>query len=265
MKISTIRVARPHWFKGRLMLALLLGTMLFAPAAFGSGMCTPASYATYQLGPCMLGQFTFSDFTFSSQALAGSPTLLTNSQIMVDPTGSAPTLLNIRIMAPAATPFSVGPGQSARYTFEYHIDPVLPIIDDETLDLGPNDPVTLTAQFCGNGIITSSPAFPVACSSLNGGQTFPGSLSLMGPSPVPQSAFFAFPVPSTVTTEDIRLILQLDGGTTGSSVSYFGSENTVTFGGPSATPEPSTSLLVLAGLAIVFPMARRRLRAAGPK
>ena len=53
-------------------------------------------------------------------------------------------------------------------------------------------------------------------------------------------------------TEDVRLILDLDGRGTdgGAHVGFFGSDTGVTSGGIVLTAEPSSSMLMLAGVVV---------------
>ena len=243
-------------------------TLLFAPVLFGAGIpCATGTYADYEaLGQCIIGDFTLFGFSFASSSIPaqgnpGAPVLLTEAQILVDPTGSNVNSLSLRFSAVGG--FNVGAGQFAEYIFRYQIDPALPMIDSEAIDLGPNDPVTLTGEFCGNGMLASSPKeVPVSCRGSNTSGIFPARLQIAGPSSTVQSQRFLFPVP--VTTEDVRLILDLDGRGTdgGAHVGFFGSDTGVTSGGIVLAPEPSSSILMLAGV-LVFAsfIGRKRHRA----
>src|SRR5229473_1767111 len=126
------------------------GFALLVPGLFGSPLpCVVDSFADYQSqGQCMLGDHTLNGFTFDSFATGGA-NLLTASQITVDPTGSTPTALSLRFSTPGG--FQVGPGQIEEYIFRFGLDPILPEIGGPIIDLGPNDPVTLTGEFCGDG------------------------------------------------------------------------------------------------------------------
>lgn len=252
----------------RFRLIMLLGAALFTQALFGSAIpCATASYADYEAqGQCMIGDFTLFGFTFANssipaQGASGAPIMLSAAQVLVDPTGSNINSLSLRFSA--AGGFNVGAGQFAEYVFRYEIDPVLPLIDSQAIDLGPNDPVTLIGEFCGNGTLASSPnAVPVSCTGSNPSGIFPARLQITGPSSTSQSQSFLFPVP--ITTEDVRLILDLEGrGTTdGAHVDFFGSDTGVTSGGIVSTGEPSTTWLALIGvLALSCCVARKRLRA----
>jgi hypothetical protein len=251
-------------FLGRF--TLLFSAALCAPALLGSTIqCQIGTYADYQSqGQCMIGDFTLFGFTFSSSSIpaqdsAGAPILLSPVQIVVDPTGSSDTSLSLRFSATGG--FNVDAGQFGEYIFGYQIDPVLPLIDAQAIDLGPNDPVTLTGEFCGNGTLVSAPGIvPVSCTGSNPSGIFPARLQISGPSATPQSQSFLFPAP--VTTEDLRLILVLDGRntTTGAHVGYFGSETSVASGGITIIPEPSTAMFTLLGaLALLSPSLRNRL------
>jgi hypothetical protein len=232
------------------------GLTFLTPALFGSP-CGVTSLATYTGSEfqCTLGSFTLEDFTFSSSS-TGDATLLSPSQIMVDPTGSTLTTLSVQFSGD----FSVTQGQMAEYILAFEVDPVLPKISDPSIDLGPNDPVTLTGEFCGNGTLFSDPntdptVLPT-CLGDDPSGIFPAKLQIVGSGP---AATQTYQFPQLVTTLDSRLILDLDGP---ASVGTFGTTIGVTGGGPSPVPEPSTSLFLASGL-LGFVWLRKRWLANG--
>jgi hypothetical protein len=247
----------------RLGLALLICIGPLAPSAFGVSSCVTDTYANYELtGSCTIGQFTLQGFSFSNssipaQSTPGAPILLTASQIQVDPTGSGAGALSLRFTSLAGGGFSVAAGQFAEYIFRYQVDPPPPIIRGAQIDLGANDPVTLTGEYCGNGTLVSAPgAIPVTCTGTSPSGIFPGRVSITGPSAVTQSQSFTFPQP--VSTVDTRLILDLEGRNTpsGSHVTFFASDTNLVV----AVPEPSMLLLAPFGLLALW---RARLRKRG--
>ncbi len=219
---------------------IIFGLTLIAPALFANPLptCAMASLSTYDAAnyECTLGDFTLEDFTFSATGTGGA-VLDTDSQILVDPTGSTPTSISVQFSTPGG--FMVSSGQTAEYVVQYVIDPMLPSITAATIDLGPNDPVTLSGGFCGNGIITSfTPGADPFCTGDASLGIYPAELQLTGTGPAASSDPHLFP-PSVVNTLDTELILDLDGP---AEADYFGSTASVTSGGPAAVPEPSTTL-----------------------
>lgn len=248
-------------FRNRLGLGsvFLFGFLLLAPASFGSPLptCTSAALSVYDtLGyECTLGQFTLEDFTFDS---SGS-NLASDTAITVDPTGSTPTTISMQFSTPGG--FSVGSGQTAQYIVQYYMDPVLPVVTSASIDLGPNDPVTLTGEFCGNGMLYSGPnnnaSVEPTCIGNDPSGIYPGKLQITGG--VSSSQSLPFSQSSNVNTLDTRLILDLTGPAEADS---FGSIADVTFGGPtSAVPEPSTSLLFIPALLGYVWLRKKRITA----
>lgn len=234
---------------------LALCLTILAPGLFASPMptCGVASLATYDAPgyECTLGDYTLEDFSFSSSETGGA-SLLSDSQIMVDPTGSTPTTIALTYSGD----FNVADtGQSAEYVFQYELDPVLPTISSPILNLGPNDPVTLTGEYCGNGMLFSAPnTDPLTqptCVGNDPSGIYPGKLQIVGTGP---SASLSYDFPELVTTLNSRLILDLDGP---SNVDTFASITNVTGGGPSPVPEPSSALLLTPALLGVFWLRKR--------
>ena len=230
-----------------------LGFTFLAPALSGSSLpCVVDSFADYQSqGQCMLGDHTLNSFTFDSSATGGA-NLLTASQITVDPTGSTPTALSLRFSTPGG--FQVGPGQTEEYIFRFGLDPILADIGGPIIDLGPNDPVTLTGEFCGDGTLFSAPNVqPVVCIGSAPSGIFPARLQIAGTGVVASQRYL---FPQLVTVMDNRLILDLNGP---AHLDYFDWGANVTGGGPSPVPEPSTALLLMPGLLALMWLRKRRL------
>ena len=128
---------------------ILFGFLLLAPALFGSpfptfllGLALRLRYRRLRI--CTLGRYTLDDFTFE-QFETGEANLLPDTAITVNPTGSTPTTISMQFSTPGG--FTVGTGQTAEYIVQYNMDPVLPVVTSASIDLGPNDPVTLTGGY----------------------------------------------------------------------------------------------------------------------
>jgi len=233
-----------------LFLFSVLGLLALVPALNASSLqCGQDTLAAYlQQGSCTIGDYTLKNFTFDS-AGTGDINLVSASQIIVDPTGS--TLTNISLEFSTAGGFTAAAGQTAQYVIHYNLDPFFPSIGGASIDLGPNDPVTLIGQFCGDGVLTSTPGAPeTACTGTAPTGIFPATLRLVGTGD-PSSTSLKFPI--LVTTLDTRLTLNLDGP---ASVNSFGVQTSVTNTPP--VPEPSSSLILIPGFAAVAWFRKRR-------
>jgi len=246
---------RPNERRFGLLLILVLACLAYVPALHASEtgqipLCGPNSLAVYlEEGSCTIGDYTLKNFTFISSG-TGEPVLLSPSQIMVDPTGS--TLTSIALQFSADGGFHVDSNQTAEYIFHWNLDPFFPSIGGPFIDLGPNDPVTLTGEFCGDGLLSSDPgAQPVSCTGSAPTGIFPVRLQIVGTGD-PSTVSDRFP--SLVTTMDNRLILDLNGP---ADVDSFGWTGTVT---PVESPEPATWILLVSGL-LALPWLRKKLPA----
>jgi len=174
------------------------------------------------------------DFTFTQSETGGAP-LLSDSEITLTP--STPSGGMLFQFSPAeGFEFSVPSGGEAQYIFQYELDPALPQVLGTSIDTGPNDPVTLIGQFCGNGTVEPYVAGnPTSCSGTNPAGVFPTELEVTGNN---QSASRNFPVP--VTDLDTQLVLDLDGP---ADIQYFDAGVTT-----NTVPEPSTALLLVPGM-----------------
>jgi len=230
----------------RMPLALLfvLGLTFVTPALFSSTVACPttAPVTTYEAAgfQCTIEGYTLQDFAFSDSQ-TGEAALLTPDQITVNSTFSTPDSVSFQFLAPVGDPFSAAAGQTEEYIVQYNLDPILPRITGQGINLGPADPVTLTGQFCGNGMLVGSyvAGSPTNCSGTNQSGIFPLTLQTTGDGTTASALF-----PVTATTVDTRLILDLTGP---SSTTYFGT-NADVIPTPSAVPEPSTSLWLAPGM-----------------
>jgi hypothetical protein len=249
IRTRTECIGRRRW----LVPLLAFACTLLAPALFGNPLptCGVASLATYDAAgyQCTLGDFTLEDFTFSSTQTGGA-TLLSDSQITVDPTSSSSTGISLQFNGN----FTALADQTEQYVFQYELDPVLPRISGPSIDLGPNDPVSLTGEFCGNGTIVSSPntnpSTQPTCSGNDPAGIFPAKLQISG---APAGASLNYAFPQLVTNLDSRLILDLDGP---ASVQTFGTTANLT-----PTPEPSTVLWLTPALFAALWLRKSRLSA----
>jgi hypothetical protein len=227
-----------------------LGLTLFAPMTFASP-CATATISTYdsESFTCTIDGYTLEDFTFGEFETGGA-TLLSDSQIILTPTTSPGGMLFT--FSPASEPnFEDGAGQTEEYVFQYELDPVLPKVTGTSIDTGPNDPVTLTGQFCGNGTVLPISPLPYAgqptyCTG--SGAVYPVLLQVTGDSQTASQTFS-----TAVTDLDTQLILDLDGP---ASVPFFQSGVVVP---SSPTPEPSTALWLVPGMLALGWLRKRSL------
>jgi hypothetical protein len=237
----------------RVPLALLfaLGLTFVASTLFGSPLepCPTAPVTTYQATgfQCAIEGYTFEDFTFSGSETGGA-TLLTPGAITVNPTFSTPDSVAFQFFGA----FSAATGQTEEYIVQYELDPVLPRITGQGIDLGPSDPVTLTGQFCGNGMLVGPfvAGSPTNCSGTNPSGIFPLTLQTTGDGTTASALF-----PVTATTVDTRLILDLTGP---SSTTFFGT-NADVIPTPSSVPEPSSLLWLAPGMFAMLWLRKKRL------
>jgi hypothetical protein len=236
----------------RLPLAFIfaLGLTFVASSLFGSPLpCPTAPVTTYQAAgfQCSIEGYTFEDFTFSDSETGGA-TLLPPSEITVNPTFSTPDSVAFQFFGA----FSAASGQTEEYIVQYELDPVVPRITGQGIDLGPNDPVTLTGQFCGNGMLVGpfAAGSPTTCSGSNSAGIFPLTLVTTGNDTTASGLF-----PVTATTVDTRLVLDLTGP---SSATFFGT-NADVIPAPSSVPEPSSLLWLAPGLFAMLWLGKKRL------
>ncbi|MGA2216002.1 MAG: hypothetical protein ABSH31_22205 [Bryobacteraceae bacterium] len=207
---------------------LVLGSAILTPALFGNtcGVATLDQYLSGAEAGCTLDGYTV-DFTqFTNFSANESADLLGAADITVTPTFTA-SELTLQFSGAFS---NYTPGATEEYTFGYLLDPTLPHISGAGIFTGPNDPVGLTGQFCGDGTITSAP-----------GCTAGGSFLSMGVSGNYSTTSALFDAP--VTNVDTLLTLDLD---TGSSVASFGATDTL------VTPEPSALWLTPGLLGLVW-------------
>ena len=222
------------------------GLTLLAPALYGDPIspCSADTVATYSAAgfQCIVDGYTLEDFTFSSSQTGGA-TLLTASQITVDPTTAA-TGVSVQFSGD----FIAAADQTEEYIFQYELDPVLPRVLGTSIETGPGDPVILTGQFCGDGTLNAYvPDQPTSCSGTATSGIFPSTLHIIGNDMTTGADF-----PSAVTDLDSRLVLDLDGP---ASVTSFGSTANVA----NAVPEPSTVLFLTPGMLAILWLRKRFL------
>ncbi len=216
-----------------------LALLVLASGLSGSPLtCATGTVSDYEvLGfQCSLGSYTLEQFTFSDSS-TGEALLVDPSNISVVPIYNSASGIAVEFQGD----FNVSAGQTAQYIIQFELDPLLPNLTGTSISLGPNDPVTLTGQFCGNGTLAPFVAGqPTSCSGTSTTGIFPLTLTITGNN---QATSQSFPV--VVTDIDNRLILDLVGP---ASVTEFGTG--ISFASPdvSLAPEPSTPLLLASGL-----------------
>lgn len=231
----------------------LVALTFVAPAMFASEVtpaCGVATLSVYDSDgyECTIGDYTLQDFTFESSG-SEDQNLLSDSEILVTPTitGSG---VSVQFSPTDGNSFGITYGD-AEYQVQYYLDPQFPTISGASVDLGPNDPVTLTGQFCGDGMIYGPyvAGQPTQCVGSDPTGIFPLTVVTTG-NMSSQGASF----PSLVTDLDSRLILDLDASDGPVNVDYFGSTaNTV-------TPEPSSALWLVPGM-LGLAWLRKRVKA----
>jgi hypothetical protein len=184
-----------------------------------------------------LGSYTLEQFTFSDSSTGGA-SLVDPSNISVVPSFNSASGIALEFHGD----FNAGTGQTAQYIIQFELDPLLPNLTGTSISTGPNDPVTLTGQFCGNGTLAAFvPGQPTSCSGTAPAGIYPLTLSITGNN---QETSKNFPV--VVTDLDTRLILDLAGP---ASVTVFGTGTSFARSDISTqAPEPSTPLLLASGL-----------------
>jgi hypothetical protein len=218
--------------------------------------CVTGTVADYQAAgfQCSLGAYTLEQFTFTDSATGGA-SLLSPSDITVVPTFDAATGIAVEFFGA----FSVNAGETAQYIIQYELDPLLPHLTGTSINTGPNDPVTLTGQFCGDGTLGAFVAGqPTSCIGSATTGIFPLTLMITGNNQATSQSF-----PQLVTDVDTRLILDLAGP---ASIYSFGTGTSIEPPDLSQTPtpEPSTTLLLASGL-FVFGWWSKKLAATTPK
>jgi hypothetical protein len=234
------------------------GLTFFVPSMFGQSLappppspCVQASVATYATEgfECSIDGYVLDGFTFSSSE-TGEATLLSDSDIILTPSTSSSGML-FHFAPASGFFFDVPEDQTAEYIFQYELDPVLPRIQGTSIDTGPNDPVTLIGQFCGNGTVAPYVVGnTTSCSGTDPAGIYPSELEVTGNS---QTASGTFPV--LVTDLDTQLILDLDGP---ANVAFFESGVGVN-GSDSTVPEPSTALWLVPGVLALAWLRKRSL------
>jgi hypothetical protein len=227
-----------------LLFALCL-TLLASGLAASPLPCAVASVTTYQAEgfQCTVEGYTFEDFSFSASQTGGA-TLLTPDQITVNPTFSTPNSVSFQFFGD----FVSLAGQTEEYIVQFELDPLLPHIVGEGIDIGPADPVTLTGQFCGDGMLVGPyvAGNPTNCSGTAPTGIFPTTLQTTG-----DGTFASGNFPHVVTDVDTRLILDLSGA---SNTTYFGTNANIT-----AAPEPSSALWLVPGMFALGWLRKRQL------
>jgi hypothetical protein len=232
-----------------LFLVTALALAVLTPGLSGTPLpCVVGTVADYQAAgfQCTMGSYTLEQFTFSDSATGGA-SLVDPSNISVVPTFNAATGIAVEFDAN----FSANVGQTAQYIIQYELDPLLPRLTGTSISTGPNDPVTLTGQFCGNGTLAAYVAGqPTSCTGTAIAGIFPLTLTITGNNQMNSQSF-----PVLVTDIDTRLILDLEGP---ASVYTFGMATSFATPDISLSPEPSTFLLLASGLFALI-CCRRKL------
>lgn len=211
-------------------------TLLGASPLLASGinpLFTPCATATLNnlISPgagCTLGgSFSVDNFGFS--ASTGAP--LTSSDITVTPTVRIVSGQVASVDLNFSGNFNNASGLTAeQYTFDYNLDPPLPLILGAGIALAPG--ATLTEDICVGGLFSGS-----SCSGTAFTLTVPGSLLF----------------PTGVSLVDYHIVLNLPAGNTTA-----GFDSSSVTGSATPTPEPSSILLFATGLVALWSFRRRQ-------
>lgn len=224
------------------LLGTIIGFSLFAPTLMAQSLCTTTTLAAFTT--CTIDGYTLSleSFSATSDYSYDYSQLFSESQIDIVPT-VVDGNISIQFQTADGAPFAITSGD-AQYLVEYELDPVAPRVTGTSIDLGPNDPVTLNGYFCGNDSLSN------ACHAGT-----PLSLLLAPTEPDYSGSTVSGTFPTLQTDLDTELELKLNGDT------YTQSFGAITY----LTPEPSVSLLLpimLAGLWLAKKKSDRRKTAA---
>ena len=232
---------------------LSLAILSVIPAFAAPISCAPDTAANYIAnGSCAESPFILKNFAWNSFS-GGSFVKVTPAQVFLTPTSSAGVFgLGFQGVPGNPNPFNISGNQEIFASFDYTIDPRPPILNGMTVTLNANSPsgggfakiTTLVcvgdtfAHSCANGIDLA----PIVVQDFGDGD--PRNIL---------SVNVDFP---SVNIVDIQMILDMEAN---------GGISEITGGGSaaqsSATPEPASAGLALAGLAAMLVIVRCRRQA----
>lgn len=229
---------------------ILFAGALFVPLAWAAP-CSSDSLAAYVglTNGCTIGTaptFTFSNFAFSVLNVAGGPTVLTPSQIMVTPTyKSAEGALELTF---SSSGFSVGGGQMVQYLISYTVDPPPPEVIRFDLSFATDPPVYPGIAQVNTNLCVYALFNGTACNGTPANLTvFDNGMMSQFSDTTPNFS----PVAILLGVQDSIL---LDGDAT-ASASFTSFENTSFIIGQ--VPEPATAVLCGLGVALLLLLMRQ--------
>lgn len=225
--------------------------MLFPSTAGAVPVCTASSLSTYisldASGGCTIGEFTFFRFTAPAPTTTGTPTVATDSQILLTPILTASGAgFSITASSGETNLFSISsPSGTTAITYyvDYSVDPA-PIIAGAELNIDPPfGNVSVSQTYCTADVLVD-------------GCELGTESQQTAANPSPLSSVITFPNPSSFVDIDTDISLS---ATPGNPAGLDAVNALVEIGSVSAVPEPSMlPLMALVLLPLLFLMRRKR-------
>jgi len=230
--------------------ALLALLFLAAAESLAAARCVPALLSVYDapLFSCTVSNppnmASFENVSFSVLSTIGSPTLISDTQIMVTPVSPNPDYFGVEFTPVSPATLSVGAGQEAVYLIAYTWDPSVRDID-LAMDPPPGTGTrSVEDDICIGGTFTSN--------TIGSCTTFPNTATVTVSGSGQQFNTVSF-TPPTNGIVGVREIVTLDATSAGNTTTEIGYINT-----SGAIPEPGTLVGGLLALAITIAKLRAK-------